>query len=914
MGQIRYNERAWAMDLASEANIFINNHLLLISRVSGEGGLRVGQSTLFPDLLIHDNEDNIILGVELKFPDTQPDDNELIINMCAKAASLGLNHGLSWNGQKAILWKIEQQGKVTPLRTWMLDQRISRKDFDSKKEATFEMMRIIMRDLEDFFNSNHFRSIRILDAITGQIILRFVHLNRNEVASRIKRSVSRSIPLRRELLQWWHSNSGNWPSDYKMEKAKAESILFSWVSRLVSAHLICSEPKHVKLLSQLNNIELDWQEYKIYFNNLGEISKLNLLFKVNIFDTIIGNVVLNDIHELNMHLGSAVRYGIESETIQDLYNKLMSRGLRKSIGQFSTPSPLARLLLAHSLPDDLNKVIGFIDPCCGKGTLPFEAVKMADGMFDISAIASDKFRLPIMLTMLRFLQLKNEKIDIFETDLFAFGRDEEIESAINQNFINANSQFDWLCFNPPFVRQEHVNFALAPYASKSSFSSSISRRTDLAGYAILHAAKLVKSGGKFAFIAPNSILNTDWGADIIQELRTNFHINKIIRSVDEKWFSFDDDSPAELVCVALVLTKRNHAAPQDDEQTEFVTQLSSLRQIHDAVSNEQLINGALESSLTIKNNLFQSTILQWGAIEHYRYLGIGMNSMFESDFEQLIELIESLTPIDELLEISRGERRGWNPLFYPKSDECEIEDDYIRPLIKTPKEVSGLIAQPASIAFCCSLEKERLRDMAHIGALNWIESFEEERNGKGELLPEVLQRSGLKWYEIADSSFTDFVMMMNAGQRHLVAYCPQPSIVDQRLIRMNAKEILDGDHDLDVKCLHAILNSSLNYLYFETIGFGRGLGALDLNPTLIKKYLRVFNPNLLDKEQKRQLVSSFAPLLERDVYPILEEINMPDRIQFENLLMSLYGVADKANVVRSLLSRLVNNRLNTAGR
>ena len=94
MSRIRYNERAWAMDLASKANIFINNHLLLISRVSGEGGLRVGQSTLFPDLLIHDNEDNIILGVELKFPDTQPDDNELIINMCAKAVSLGLENQL----------------------------------------------------------------------------------------------------------------------------------------------------------------------------------------------------------------------------------------------------------------------------------------------------------------------------------------------------------------------------------------------------------------------------------------------------------------------------------------------------------------------------------------------------------------------------------------------------------------------------------------------------------------------------------------------------------------------------------------------------------------------------------------------------------------------------------------------------
>ena len=154
--------------------------------------------------------------------------------------------------------------------------------------------------------------------------------------------------------------------------------------------------------------------------------------------------------------------------------------------------------------------------------------------------------------------------------------------------------------------------------------------------------------------------------------------------------------------------------------------------------------------------------------------------------------------------------------------------------------------------------------------------------------------------------------MMNAGERHFVARCPQASIVDQRFIRLNAVD--DVADELTLKCLHAIMNSSLTYLYFESIGFGRGLGALDLNPTLIKKYLRVFDPNLLDEEQKHQVVSSFVPLLERDVYPMLQEVKMHDRIQFENLLMSLYGVEDKADAVRSLLSTLIVNRLNTAGR
>ena len=887
MPQITYNERAWAMDLASIGNNFADNNLEILSRVSGEGGLKVGRRTLFPDLLIHDQEDNVLIGVELKFPDTQSDDIDLLQNMHAKAMSLGLNHGLSWNGNSAVLWKLESGKKPVSRKKWSLNQQISRANFYSNRLETFHLFEQIMSDLEQFFATNHFRSIRLLDAFTGNIILRFVALNRQEVANRIRRSAQRSGEKRRALLIWWHSNSGTWPKVYKMEQARAESILYGWFSRLVAGHLFCSEAKYAPLLDRLNNVNPEWAEYKEIFSDIRTLSNLDVLFDVNEFDTLVGNVVLNDIHELNLHLGSAIRRDVTTETIQDLYHKLMTRGLRKSIGQFSTPSPLSRIILAHSLPDDLSEKIRFIDPCCGKGTFPYEAISMANDRFELEAVASDKFRLPIMLTVLRFLAHREGNIGIFETDLFSFGTGKQITSTIDTNTLDLDGEFDWLCFNPPFVRQEHVDGALAPFATKSSFSEFLSKRTDLAGYAVLHAGKIVKPGGRLAFIAPNSMLNTDWGIAIIHELRKDFKISKIIRSVNEKWFSYGEDQPAELVCIGIVLTKRMLGSePMFDEETEFVTQIATLASIDSKYSNEELINAATETSLSIPNDLFTSTSIAWSGIEQYRNLGIGMDSIFEPEFETLLPLFESLNPAHGLFEITRGERRGWNHLFYPDAKNCDIELEYLRPLIKSPKEVSGLTATPLSVAFCCSKTKRELTNEGHLHALNWIESFEQMRNGKGELLPIVLKRPGLKWYEIADSSFTDFVMMMNAGERHFVARCPQASIVDQRFIRLNAVD--DVADELTLNCLHAIMNSSLTYLYFESIGFGRGLGALDLNPTLIKKYLRVFDPNLLDEEQKHQVVSSFVPLMERDVYPMLQEVKMHDRIQFENLLMSLW--------------------------
>ena len=167
------------------------------------------------------------------------------------------------------------------------------------------------------------------------------------------------------------------------------------------------------------------------------------------------------------------------------------------------------------------------------------------------------------------------------------------------------------------------------------------------------------------------MLNTDWGIAIIHELRKDFKISKIIRSVNEKWFSYGEDQPAELVCIGIVLTKRMLGSePMFDEETEFVTQIATLASIDSKHSNEELINAATETSLSIPNDLFTSTSIAWNGIEQYRNLGIGMDSIFEPEFETLLPLFESLNPpMVSLRDHLRGNLTGWNHLFYPRRQE-----------------------------------------------------------------------------------------------------------------------------------------------------------------------------------------------------------------------------------------------------
>ena len=98
----------------------------------------------------------------------------------------------------------------------------------------------------------------------------------------------------------------------------------------------------------------------------------------------------------------------------------------------------------------------------------------------------------------------------------------------------------------------------------------------------------------------------------------------------------------------------------------------------------------------------------------------------------------------------------------------------------------------------------------------------------------------------------DMVLGMNLGDRIFVAIMEKRGFVDQRLMRLTRKE--DG---LDLHLCHALLNSLLGLYMIESSGFGRGLGALDLQPTKLRKGLYILNPTLLSKKDKTKIKKLF---------------------------------------------------------
>jgi len=237
-----------------------------------------------------------------------------------------------------------------------------------------------------------------------------------------------------------------------------------------------------------------------------------------------------------------------------------------------------------------------------------------------------------------------------------------------------------------------------------------------------------------------------------------------------------------------------------------------------------------------------------------------------------------------------------NELFYPKTGHS-IEAEYIRPLAKSPADFKRPCGPATKEAFSCSRSEEELSRFGHIGALNWIRRFK---------TPENIAKLGtneLFWYQMTADTLTDLVMFINYGERLFVGRVAPPAFVDQRLVALEPRG------PVDIALSHALLNSTVSLFIIEGMGFGRGLGALDLSKNRIEAYMQILDPGVLDQTGVDRIKAAFAPLLQRDVLNIADELEQEDRKAFDETVIEAFGLnVERQHIYDSLLS-LVGIRL-----
>ena len=494
-------------------------------------------------------------------------------------------------------------------------------------------------------------------------------------------------------------------------------------------------------------------------------------------------------------------------------------------------------------------------------------------------------------------------INIFKADVINLeeGKVIEFRDPNNGQIVQKElPEIDYVVSNLPFIKSKEMKIlnpeivAINDWIHEQTDTAlTLSGKSDIFAYIPFYLYQILSEEGKIGLILSNAWMGTDYGEIFLNIFRKFYNINFVLISGKGKWFN-----NADVVTTLLIASKRNVDDEVDaNHEISFCTLKERIENIDDvkALSEDVLLSNESEI-LTINNYSLQG-------ITELEEFGIPWSGYF-SNLNWLGSVKDKLINTEEIFHITRGERRGWNAMFYPATGH-NIEQEYIKPVLKHLRNTTGLECTPNAEAFCCSKTIEELETLGHNGAITWIRSFENQRNGTNRPLPEVLAKPNMFWYEMTTENMADFVANVNYDRSLFIAKFENRSFIDQRMIGFSVKdEFLQENKILYL----ALLNSTISMFLIESFGFGRGLGALDLRATKFERDFKILNPNILTDEQKNEIITAFTPLLERDRLPLLEELEAEDRIAFETLLMEIYGISEYHTAVKKSLKELYQIR------
>jgi len=915
MARVTYNERSWAIDVISEINLYLASKSWHFKTAGGESTISNEKSSLFPDVLIFkDRARNIILqGWELKMPDTPINDSELICNAVKKAKILQRDSFILWNVKSVVLYT-KQGDSFSILKTWNDIEIHNRTEVKQKESLWKSLLHNILSDLNSYFESGEISDEVSTEILAVDAIIDVILENISTTAENIRANFRRNPRLEAQINNWWLSSATEY--GYNPTAAKDTSnklptlskvILTDWVFKIIFANVLKRHFNEARAIESINN-ETSIEQAKEIIASVSEHCNFWNIFSDNLAIEFISNSAWKQIIQLNQFLSSINIEGVEIEILHNLLQSSIASAKRKVAGQFATPKKLADLLVRLTVEDKEGIVI---DPCCGTGTIINQAYLLKEeyelNQDEIinSIWASDKHSFPIQLSTLTLAKPNNigKVLNIFRADVIdlVVGENITFKDPNNGNdIIKQLPTFDYVVSNLPFIKSKEIEVLNPNITEINNFiheqantATTLSGKSDIFAYIPFYLHKLLSENGKIGLILSNAWMGTDYGEIFLELIQKFYDVETVVISGKGKWFD-----NADVVTTFLIAKKRTPNTPINPKRTiSFCTLKESINEIPD-------IKQLSENILLETNNQFVAIQnYSINEITNFEIIGVPWCGYF-ANLHWLTEVSEKLIDCNQIFKFTRGERRGWNPLFYPESGH-NIDAEYIRPVLRNLRGTPGLYCSANAEAFCCSSSIEELEQLNHTGALQWIRSFENQNNETGVPLTQSLRRANMFWYEMKTDNMADFVANVNYDKSLFIAALINRSFIDQRMIGLSIKDDYQNENRI---LLLALLNSVLSMFFIESFGFGRGLGALDLRATKFKRDFKLLNFELLSDEQKQSIINAFQPIANRNRLPLEQEVEQADRVNFERVLFEAFDIFEHYEAIKSSLLHLYKIR------
>ncbi|PZR14736.1 MAG: hypothetical protein DI539_18685 [Flavobacterium psychrophilum] len=896
-----YNERSWAIDLIGHLKQLSAQNNRSIKDAGGEQTIKADGGSLFPDVLLFGDRATarILQGWELKMPDTQINDYEFKRNAEIKARALGLDSFVLWNVSHAHLYVRNAARDIFELsHEWAdLSDITTRQGVSANRQRWEAVASDIFLYLNDLFDRGTLEGRQFIEAYRSGGITSLIMENAEEVAIAVSDAARRNAGLRAGMILWWDRYKAEYGQG-TMEQVLAKAIISNWIGKILFAHILREQDHRAQQVATINDTTTPEQALEL-FRQLSESCNFWTIFSSEgIGLALIPERAWSQLKQFN-HLLNDLRVGsVDQAQLSGILEATVEVVTRKLRGQYPTPIELARLLVHLCVQDTVNDRV--LDPCCGSGTIPRAALeqKLDAGVSaeqaSQSVFASDQDPQAIQIATFALAKpaMMHMPLRIFQRDAFTLTPELEITFRNPTNgtaFSETLGNFQAITSNLPFVAQEGRKQYGNAISQVKEFMGirkrDFSGRTDISAYLPFSLHSLLADDGRLGIIITNAWLGTAWGDDFYRHLNQYYNLKSVITSGAGRWFQ-----NSKVVTNILIMDKKSDLT-QPSGSVDFIVLLRPITELSDDQS-VQLTAAQIElgqshnDTMTIRSVSFEQ-------MQQYRVFGLGGNAQFVP-CDWLLDL--PLVPVKELFVIRRGERGGKNELFYPASGHG-IEDEYIRPLAKNLRDFRRLTGQATKFAFCCSRTEDELERLGHTGALNWIRRFKTEEN-----IAKLTRRNQL-WYQMDADELADLVMTINYGKRLFVARVNPPAFADQRLVPFEPRE------GVDLELNHALLNCTISMFIIEGMGFGRGLGALDLNKDRIENFMHVLDPEQLNQAGIDSIKAAFTPLLNRDILDVADELDQADRQAFDDAVIQAFGLNINRQQLYDCLLSLVEIRM-----
>jgi hypothetical protein len=861
---------------------------------------------MFPDVLLYEDEaqTRILQGWELKMPDVAITDEAFIFDAIRKAKALGLDSFVIWNFKYGKLYIKNKQGIFEETKVWSGTNYIkNREDVATYKKEWLPILKDIVITVNEFLISGEISAAPYITTVSENLITEIIQRNKDLVAENLLIESNKNMQMESRLNVWWNAFHVEYDKDeISVYSAYAKTVLLNWTNRITFANTIKKFHNCAYRINEINDSTTPQDGNDIIEQIIEEGDFYNVFRKIEFNDAIPQDTWI-DIVDYNQFLVSNKIDQIDQSILQDILEHTVNTAKREIRGQYATPYCLADILCQISI-ENWNSICA--DLCAGTGTIAKaimcnKIARLGDVKTAIRTTwLSDKYAYPLQIASLAITDIHaiNVPIPMFQADIFSvhIGDKIEIKSPTDGSTIETViPAFDTIISNLPFVAYNRIADDEIEYINK--YRSQIyghtnieftSGKTDLYIYVPFKIYDLLSQHGKLGIILSNSWLGTAIGQKFFYALQFYYEIELVAMSNNKRWFQ-----NADVIGTILVLKKKVISPPDMNCKIQFwlinknIFELAEIEK--SVIINSLVLHEELDASIASNK---EYTLKEIEEITRY---GITLNALFH-DISWINSIADRLMPIEKVLTVKRGERRGWNDLFYPP-ENSGIESYYLKPVLKNPARLTSYCATTDVVAFCCHLSKEELRSRGHRGALNWIEKFEHIRNGSGILLTDALKRPGKYWYEMDDATKADFVTALNPDRRLFISKFEESTFVDQRFTRM-----LIRDDGIPMELIHALLNSIYAMFAIEAIGFGRGLGVLDASSNKLKNMFMI-DYQRISETDTRDIITLFSKIRNRKVKDVSDELIDADRVLFEQKVLQAIGHEDLyESIKKSLLS------------